>query len=344
MKPLRIVLLVHADLVPPESLRGQTVARRNRWKTEYGVRQCLRRMGHQVHVAGLLEDLSPLEEIIRTWKPHLAFNLLEEFRGEAIYDAGVVSYLEIKGIPCTGCNPRGLVLARDKAASKHLVAGEGVQVPPFAVFPRGKPIRVPPGRPYPIIVKSRTEEASLGISQASIVHNAGALRRRVRFVHARLATDAVAEQYIGGREFYVGVLGEGRGGARARVLPPLELRFGRLPGRARAIASEHAKHSLTFQKRWKVSLRVARDLPGHVRARLARAGRTAYEALGLSGYARMDFRLDSEGRLFFLEANPNPEIARGEEMARAAAAAGLSYQALLARILRLALADSPAVA
>ncbi len=335
-------MLVHADLVPPERLRGKTPAERNRWKTEYGVRQALRRLGHEVQVAGLRDDLSPLEEILHAWKPHLAFNLLEEFRGEAIYDASVVSYLELKGIPVTGCNPRGLVLARDKAASKHLVAGEGVRVPSFSVFARRKPVRAAPALPYPLIVKSRIEEASLGISQASIVHNERALRRRIRFVHERLETDAVAERYIEGREFYVGVLGGVGGGGRPRVLPPLELLFRRLPGRARAIASEHAKHSLSFQKRWGVTLRLARNLPERVPGQLARESRTAFEALGLSGYARMDFRLDAQGRLFFLEANPNPEIARGEEMARAAAAAGLSYQALLTQILRLALAAASA--
>src|SRR6185503_2821577 len=127
-------------------------------------------------------------------------------------------------LPYTGCNPRGLTLARDKALSKHLLAAHGVDVPRFQVFERGSRARRERGLAFPLIVKSRTEEASLGLARASIVTSDRALAQRVAFVHERLATDAIAEEYLDGRELYSAVLG----GKRPRVLPTWELVFARL--------------------------------------------------------------------------------------------------------------------
>ncbi len=135
MKPLRVLVLVHPDLVPPDSIKGYSEQEINSWKTEYDVVSTLRAAGHEVRPLGVHDELKPIRDEIEGWKPHVVFTLLEQFHGEVIYDQNVVSYLELMRIPYTGCNPRGLMLARGKDLSKTLVHYHRIPVPAFAVFP-----------------------------------------------------------------------------------------------------------------------------------------------------------------------------------------------------------------
>jgi D-alanine-D-alanine ligase len=225
------------------------------------------------------------------------------------------------------------MLARDKALSKKLLAYHHLLVPKFAVFPRGRTVRRPKALEFPLIVKSLIDEASLGISQASIVDNDEKLRERVAFIHQRNAADAIVEQYIEGREFYVGMLGN----RRLQVLPVWELIFeNMLPGSA-AIATAHVKHNPEYQRRRGIYQAHADDLPPALTEHIVKTTRRISRILDLDGYARIDYRLDGEGRLYFLEANPNPDIASTEEFASAAEEAGMSYPQLIQRIVDLGL-------
>ena len=159
------------------------------------------------------------------WKPHIAFNLLEGFDDITIFDQNVVSHLELLKLPYTGCNPRGLLLARDKSLSKKLLAYHRIPVPEFEVFRIGRPIRRPKRLPFPLIVKSLTQEASIGISQASVVDSDEKLKERVAFIHESIGTAAIVEQYIEGRELYVGILGN----QTLQALPVWELFFTNMP-------------------------------------------------------------------------------------------------------------------
>ena len=168
MKKLRILALMHEDLVPPEDVEGFDLTMVS-WKTEFDVVATLENMGHDVFSVGVRNDLGVIRDSIEKWKPHIAFNLLEEFASMPMYDQNVVSYLELLGLPYTGCNPRGLMLARDKGWTKKILSYHRISVPEFMVVPKGRRVRRPKRLPFPLIVKSMTEEASLGISQASIV-------------------------------------------------------------------------------------------------------------------------------------------------------------------------------
>ena len=141
MKHLRVLVLLHADLVPPESSKGYSEQEINVWKTEYDVTSTLRAVGHEVRPLGVRDELKPIREEIENWKPDVAFTLMEEFQGEAIYDQNVASYLELMRVPYTGCNPRGLMLARGKDLSKTLVHYHRIPVPAFAVFPKQRKVR-----------------------------------------------------------------------------------------------------------------------------------------------------------------------------------------------------------
>jgi D-alanine-D-alanine ligase len=338
MKKLRVLVLLHADLVPPESVEGADLSDAE-WKTEYDVVTTLRALGHEVRPLGVSDELAVIRQAVDEWKPHIAFNLLEEFNGVALYDQNVVSYLELLRVPYTGCNPRGLMIARDKALGKKILHYHAVPIPEFFTAPPGRAVKRPKELDFPLIVKSVSEEASLGISQASIVEDDEKLQERVAFIHQSLGTGALVERYIEGRELYVGVLGN----RRLHTLPVWELYLDGLPSDANRIATQRVKWSRKYQKKYGVMSGEAKNLPDGTTETVQRLAKTVYHVLGLSGYARIDFRLDALGQVSLLEANPNPQIAQGEDLADSAAHVGLAYPALIKRILDLGLRWKPAV-
>jgi D-alanine-D-alanine ligase len=340
MKPQRVLTLVHKHLVPPADTEGVDVLEAP-WKMEFDVIETLRELGHEVLPLGVQDDLGAVRSTIEEWKPTIVFNLLESFDDVTTFDMNVVSYLELLKAPYTGCNPRGLLLARDKALSKKLLAYHRIPVPDFTVYRRGRTVRVPPRMRFPAIVKSLTYEASVGISQASVVTDEEKLRRRVEFIHGHIGTDAIAERYVDGREIYVGLLGNDR----VRVFPPWEMHFQKMiEGDNWPIATERVKWSATYQKKHGIMTGEARDLPEGASEHIVRLARRIYRTLALTGYARIDLRMDAGGRVYFIEANPNPQLAYGEDFAESAEHSGLSYEALLDRILALGLAWRPGTA
>ena len=332
-RKLRVVVLVHPSMMPPENTRGYSEKEIFEWKTEYDVITTLRELGHEVQPVAVSDELTPIGTVISEFKPDLAFNLLEEFLGRQEFDHHVVSYLELMQLPYTGCHPRGLVLSRDKALSKKLLAFHHLTVPKFAVFPRGRRVHKPKGLEYPLIVKSLVHEASLGISQASIVDSDEKLVERVAFIHQRNKTDAIAEQYIEGRELYAAIIGN----TRLEVLPAWELVFENMPHGAVPIATAHVKHNPEYQKRRGIYQQAAEEISDAMREHITKTSKKIARILDLDGYNRIDYRMDAEGKLYFLEANPNPDIARSEEFASAAEYAGIDYPDLLQRVLTLGL-------
>jgi D-alanine-D-alanine ligase len=332
MKRLRVLVVMHEDLVPPLRPSGEH-SRAAEWKTERDVLTALGELGHDARPLGVRRDIRVVGAAIEEFKPDIVFNLLEEFDGCAAYDHNVVSYLELLGVPYTGCRPRGLMLARDKSLAKKVLAFHHVPVPAFAVCPIGQAVRKPQTLHFPLIVKSVSEEASLGISQASIVTDERKLRERVGFIHASVGTDALIEQYIDGREFYVGILGH----REVTVLPIWELDFHNMPEDACRIATERVKWSLKYQRKYGITSREAADLSEFQAARIRALAKQVYEILELTGYARIDFRMDQGGQAYVLEANPNPQIARDEDFADSAKRAGISYSDLIQRALEIGL-------
>ncbi len=334
MKALRTLVVVHSDLLPPATLEGHSDKQIAEWRTEYEVIAALRQAGHTVQPLGVLDSLTELRTAVLEWRPDVVFNLLEEFNGIVTYDQHVVAFLELLRQPYTGCNPRGLLLARDKVLCKQLLAFHRIASPQFAVFRRGERFHLPRRLRLPLFVKSATEDASLGIAQASVVDDAQKLRERVQFMHEQIKSDALVEEYIEGRELYVGVLGN----ERLSRLPVWEMEFGSLPDSLPAIATRKVKWDRAYQQKYGITTREARELPPLLLARIDRMARRIYRALHLSGYARIDFRLRADGSLFVLEANPNPNLEKAEDFAASAQAAGVGYGKLLDRIMRLGVA------
>jgi D-alanine-D-alanine ligase len=332
-RKLRVAVLMHPSLLPPDTMEGKSESEAYEGKTEYDVTTTLRELGHEAVPVGVSDDLAPVRTVIEEWKPDIVFNLLEEFLGRQDFDHHVVSFLELMQVPYTGCHPRGLMLARDKALSKKLLSYHHLAVPKFAVFPRGRRVHRPNGLAFPLIVKSLVHEASLGISQASIVESDEKLRERVAFIHERNGSDAIAEQYVDGREFYVGIIGN----VRMEVLPVWELLFENMPPGAASIATASVKHNPDYQRRRGIFQQHADDLDDKVRAHVIKTTKRIARILDLDGYNRIDYRLGADGKFYFLEANPNPEIAKSEEFAAAAEEGGRTYPELIQKIVDLGL-------
>jgi D-alanine-D-alanine ligase len=337
--PLRVLVPVHEDLLPPDSIDGLSDEEIQPWKTEFDVIATLRNLGHEVYPVGVYDNLAGIRRAIREFKPHIAFNLLEEFHGDSLYDQHMVSYLELQRLPYTGCNPRGLTLSHDKALCKKILAYHRIPVPHFAEFPLNRKVRRPSRLEFPLIVKSLTEEGSVGISRASIVYDDDKLKERVSFIHRQTQGAAIAEQYIEGREIYVAVLGNNQ----LRTFTPWELFISNLPEGAPLIATGQVKWNYKYQKKAGVMTSAAK-LTAEQRSTLERLSKRIYRNLYLSGYARLDFRLDANGNFYLLEANPNPNLSYGEDFAEAAEHDGMDYPDLLQKLITLGLGYHKAAA
>jgi D-alanine-D-alanine ligase len=331
MKKMRTLVVMHESLVPPENLEGHTEKEIEEWRTEYDVTTTLRKAGHDVRCMGVLDSLTELRSAIADWQPDVVFNLLEEFNGIVTYDQHVVAFLELMRQPYTGCNPRGLLLSRDKSLCKQLLTFHRIPTPLFFVAPRGARFHVPRKMKFPLFVKSTTEDASLGIAQASVVDDAAKLKERVEFIHTQVGSDALIEEFIEGRELYVGVLGNDR----LTRLPVWEMVFGSMPESLPAIATRKVKWDKRYQAKYGITTRAAEDLPPAVLTSLDKLSRRIYRTLGLSGYARMDFRVRPDGSVYVLEANANPNLEAAEDFAESARAAGVGYEELLEKIMGL---------
>lgn len=333
MKRLRVMVLMHEDLMPPDSMDGYSELEILEWKTEFDVLHTLRDSGHEAVPVGVSDDLRVIRDALTRIKPHIVFNLLEEFHGLAMFDSHVVSYLVLARQKYTGCNPRGLMLAHDKVLCKQILSYHRIPTPHFLVVPLGKRARKPRNLTYPLFVKSSTEDASLGLSKDSIVHSDKELEKRVRRIHEEVETDALCEEYIEGRELYVGVMGN----RRLQTFPVWELEFRSNPDGEPLIATRKIKWDPEVQKRLDVMTDAAKNLSPELEARINRVCRRVYRGLYLSGYARVDLRLTEDGRIYVLEANPNPNLSYGEDFAESAEMTGIGYDKLLERICRLGL-------
>jgi D-alanine-D-alanine ligase len=335
MKPQRVLALVHKGLEPDEKV-DKTTAQQAEWRMEYDVVRTLKALGHEVCVIGVHDDLTPIRTTMDEFKPTITFNLMEAFDDVVVFDQNVVSYLELLKVPYTGCNPRGLTLSRDKALAKKLMAYHRIAVPDFLVVPIGGKAKLPKRLQFPLIVKSLTYESSTGISQASVVINEEQLHRRVQFIHDTIMTPAIVEEFIDGRELYVGVMGNDR----LQVFPVWEMSFSKMPDNNWRIATERVKWSVKYQKKHGIDTTIA-SLADDVSAKVQHLAKRVYRALDLSGYARVDLRMRENGELYVIEANPNPQLAQGEDFAESAHRAGVSYAKLIERIISLGLQWRP---
>jgi len=301
-------------------------------QTERHVVASLRALGHNVRILGVGYDVQAIVHDLSEHPPDIVFNLAEQFGDNRQLDKNVAAILELMEVRFTGTGSAGLMLCRNKALCKQLLGLHRIRVPGFVMLPPAKSVRHPKRLRFPLIVKPLYEDGSEGISRASIVNNDAELTERAGWVHERLHQVALAEEYIDGRELYVGVLGN----KRLSVLPPRELSFGDSHNNGPTIATYRVKFDAKYRQKWQIEYGFA-DLPADVTANVARVAKRTFRLLQLQDYCRIDLRLTAENKIVILEVNPNPDIAYGDEFAEAAEHAGIAYNRLIDRILSLAL-------
>ncbi|MFK7740317.1 MAG: ATP-grasp domain-containing protein [Planctomycetota bacterium] len=331
MKKRRVLLLVLDVLLPPPNAEELEWEETYPYQMELDVKTALEELGHEVSVLGVGSDLEVIRRRVDEFAPDIAFNILTDFHDITAYESHVVSYLELLKVPYTGCNPRGIMLGNDKALCKKVLLWHGVPCPNFTSFQpnsRRKP-RLPKGLEYPVIVKSAIEHGSTGLSQASVVKSDAQLEKRVAYMFDKVGGEVIAEQFIPGRELTVCVAGNG---SRPHVLPVWEVWYSKLPKGKHAIATEQVKWNVDYAQSIGIKTGRARRLTDDKQREVQGVARDAYRALGLSGYARMDFRMNEQGELFVIEANVNPDITEIEDFSEAAQEHGWSYADLVQQI------------
>ncbi len=339
MKKLKVLLLHDGEAAMPAEKAFDGFRKSPEWSTEIAVYQALQAHGHAISSTGFNNDPVILLDTIKKTAPDVIFNLAESCLGEYCHDHNIPSLLELARVPYTGCGPMGLMLCNNKALTKKVLTYHNIQVPQFCVYHIGETVKFPAANfAAPYFVKPLQEEASAGISQRSCAKTGEHCRERVNFVHQHLQKDAMVEQYISGRELYVGLFGNGK---NIKVLPPWELKFANAEADEPKIATYRAKWDDAYRKKWGITNECAGPIAEPVAAKIHDICKKAYQVLNLDGYARFDMRLTNDGEVYIIEANANPELARGEDFAASAEKDGILYEQLIEKLLHLALQRTP---
>lgn len=320
----KVMLLVHPRFRPDRA--SATLG------TEHDVWRALRRLGYVIEVTGAEDDLHSFASTLNAFKPDIVFNLLEEFRGEAVFDFHLVSYLEALGIPYTGCNPRGLVLSRSKALVGQIAAGLGVPVPASILLPgTGRSLPSISLR-YPLFVKLNREHASLGIRESNKVKDLRALKAECLHLRKKFAAEILVQEFVPGKDVSLALWGNGK----PEVFAARQLSFG---GEDR-VSTEKLKFSEYWQKR-----RTVRSLPFRtpLAKQLEKDACRVYAALDLSGYARFDYRVSEDQKAHLIDVNANPNLSRSEDFALSARAKGMEYAQVIRHVLDLGMRYQPKV-
>jgi D-alanine-D-alanine ligase len=339
---MRILVLfdVHRPIAPDETFSVRSLRTEEEKPTEADVLACLRKLGHDTDTLAVFDDVQAVFAKIQAFKPDVVFNLCETFFSDRAHEANVPALLELMKVPYTGAGPEALMLCKDKALAKKLLTFHRVRVARFVVSPRERPLRRLRRFAYPAFVKPIGEEASDGIALSSLAKSEQEALERARFLHERFESDALIEEYVDGRELYLGVLGN----KRLTVFPPREIFFGPSSSGPEAreqagaedaprFATARAKWDDAYRRKWGIRNGPAASLPAGLERRLADLARRVYRILNVRGLGRIDVRLTHTGEVVVIEANPNPSLAREDDFAQAAAKVGIGYEALIQRIL-----------
>jgi len=297
--------------------------------TEADVLRCLKGLGHEVETLAVFDNVAAILEKLKAYSPNVVFNLSESFYHDRSHEPNIPALLELLKVRYTGSGPEALLLCKDKALAKKVLAYHRVRVPHFVISTELRPLKRLRRFVYPAFVKPVGEESSDGIAKASFAKSEEEALERARFIHEKFHCDALIEEYIEGRELYLSVMGN----RKLSVFPPREIFFNEVPEDMPKFATFKAKWDDTYRKKWGIQNGPANELPPGLDEKLARLARKVYRVLKITGFGRVDVRLTQAGEVVVIEANPNPSLACEDDFAQAAGAAGLPYDVLIQKIL-----------
>ncbi len=330
MSPLRVAVAFDTPYAGWEHGDFHAEMQEGLEEAEYEVAEALLANEHEVRLIGVRDDLHDLCEQLRGFAPDLVFNCAEGFHDQPGHDYVIAAMLEVEGYRYTGSPPVALLTTRNKAMSKKILAYHGIRVPGFETYRVGESVNGNPPTGYPLLVKPLQEDASEGIAAASVVTDREGLTERVGYIHERFDQPAIAEEFVEGRELYVSVLGNGDD---LEILPIVEMVFDKERTKPEErIATKMAKWDVPYRERKGIKNVFARPIAREARRRIEETCRTAFRALWLRDYARLDIRLTPDGEVLVLEVNANPFLGFGHDTANAAEKADMDYYAFVQRI------------
>ncbi len=314
----------------PESLQEQDKP------TEADVLASLQRLGHETDTLAVFDNVNAIVDKLKGFAPDLVFNLSESFYHDRSHEPNITALLDLMKVRYTGSGSDALLLCKDKALAKKVLAFHHVRLPHFVVSHRVHPLRRLRRFAYPAFVKPVCEDASDGICRASFAKDEKEAVERARFIHQKFNCDALIEEYIEGRELYLSVLGN----HRLTVFPPREIFFLQVPEDVPKFATFHAKWNDSYREKWGIRNGPAAPLPEGLLEHLNDLARKVYRLLKIRGFGRIDVRLTPKGEVYVIEANPNPCLAHDEDFAQSACMAGISYDNLIQEIINTATVPS----
>ena len=326
-------VLVLFDLGRPpvanETFPDQVLREQEDKPTEADVLSSLQRLGHEFDVLPLYDNVPAIVNKLTAFQPDIVFNLSESFRRDRAHEPNIPALLDLMRVRYTGAGPEGLFLCKDKALAKKLLTYHHIRVSRFSVSHRGHSLRKLKNFSFPAFVKPVGQESSEGIAKASFAKTEHEALERARYIHEKFQCDALIEEYIDGRELYISVVGS----QKLTVFPPRELFFEHVPDEEPKFATAKAKWDESYREKWGIHNGPSAPLPRGTSTRLFDIARKVYRLLKIRGPGRLDVRLTPSGDVVVMEANPNPSLARDEDFAQSALAAGLEYDALIQKIL-----------
>ena len=333
MKSLKVLLLFDLSInLSPEAYADYWPTAE--WKTERDVRNTLIKLGHEVIPLGIHDDIEPFLKIVKDQKPDLVFNMSEAFSGKRNFEPNLTALMELVGVPFTGAGPMSLQICKDKGLTKSILGYHEISTPKFLVAKKSRPFPLSALRkfPFPAFIKPLQLESSEGIAQVSYAANEKEALARVKYIHDKLGVDAIVEEFIDGREVYVSILGNDK----LSVFPARELFFKQVPDSEPKFATYKSKWDREYRKKWGIDSGWVNELPEPMQKKLNDVCKKIYRLLNIQGFGRIDLRIRGD-EIYFIEANPNPSIAKKEDYALSANKAGVEYDELIARIVSLSL-------
>ena len=337
MGKLKIIVLYDRVLVdeseePAAGDKAPVVRTLDKKEVEEEVADALTKLGHDpvmYELDGTQKSLLGLGRV----ECDLVFNLAESFADDDTADFKIAAFMELLGKKYTGTGTHGLMLAQDKAVAKKIFAFHGIHTPTFAKSYRGR-LDFSHDLQFPVIVKPAREDGSIGIEFSAVVNSIRELMERMDWLHAHFDSPVLIEEYIDGREMYVGVIGNDN----AEALPIVELDLSKLPGGTPRIAGAEVKWGKGTKAYRDTKSAIATDVPDDTMQTLQQTAIAAYQALELRDYGRVDMRLQPDGKVHVIDVNPNPWLSSRAEFVMAARKSGRTYSRLVEEIVELATA------
>jgi D-alanine-D-alanine ligase len=331
-KKLKVLLIFDSPYFVPRGYDFKEEFKDVDWTTEEAIYKALGESKYDVTMLGLYNDVGILLEEIKENRPDVVFNLVEVFNQKSEFEKNVASVLEMLEIPYTGASSASLFICNNKALTKEILSYHKIKVPRFHTFYRDHRVWLPKRLRLPVIIKPLCEEASRGISQASVVDNEEAFIERVKFIHENMNMDAIAEEYIEGREFYASIMGN----KRLKVLPLREMKFGEFAEDEPRIATYKAKWDYDYRKKWGIKNVFAGKVANGVDEKIEDICKRAFRVLNMKCYGRLDIRVTPEQQVYIIEANANPSLDIDDEFISAASKVNITYPKLVRKLIELA--------